>query len=107
MRYTHDCDKCIPLWTCHKYDLYFCPHEPTIIARYGNEWEEYMSWLPFKDLYPLNRAYRRAIERWLIKPTKKHINWFCKCGNWEHEYFIICPVCWKENPLDGKWNLIK
>ena len=65
--YTHDCDKCISLWSCHKYDLYYCWKSiPTIIARYWNEWSEYISWIAFKDIYPLNRAYKKAVKSNLI-----------------------------------------
>ena len=40
-RYKHDCNKCHFLGQYEKYDLYFCPKEPTVVARYSNEGDGY------------------------------------------------------------------
>ena len=44
-RYQHDCDNCRYLGEYNEYDLYYCPQGgyPTVLARYGNQGEEYTS----------------------------------------------------------------
>lgn len=32
------------------------------------------------------------------------INWKCECWYESHHYYITCPICGIENPLDGKKN---
>jgi hypothetical protein len=70
IRYKHDCKKCIYLGDYLEYDLYFCEKEPTVIARYGNEGEEYISGLPFAKIsesIPLYIAKELAIKKKLLK----------------------------------------
>ena len=72
--YEHDCDNCKFLGNYKSpesgdnqtYDLYFCPGEDTVIARYGNNGWEYASGLRFArpDGTPsLLEAKRRSIEK--------------------------------------------
>ncbi len=64
MKYTHDCENCIPLGEYFKNDLYFCVQggsSPTVIARFGNSGWQYTSGLALVKLDPrlfetLNRA---------------------------------------------------
>lgn len=73
-QHTHDCDKCTYLWSEKEYDLYYCnKSRETLIARYWDEWD-YLSWMAFKDQYPLNIAYKKAVWMNLIKPTMKKID---------------------------------
>jgi hypothetical protein len=75
----HDCDKCEFLgnftptegnYVGYIYDLYYCPNEPTIIARHGEN-GEYLSGMIFGSIYkedknyPLAEAWRRAKEKGL------------------------------------------
>jgi len=41
-RHEHDCDTCVFMGRFEKYDLYFCPSDKSLIARYG-VYGEYMS----------------------------------------------------------------
>ena len=45
MRYTHDCEDCVPLGQFQENDIYYCDQSgfdvPTVIARYGNDGSEY------------------------------------------------------------------
>ena len=63
-RHYHDCSQCHFLGRHEDNDLYFCPVEPTIIARYGAD-GDYWSGLVFgyvKDSIPgLNEALKRAL----------------------------------------------
>lgn len=44
MRYQHDCSCCKPLGQWLRHDIYFCDAAgDTVVARYGNKGEEYMS----------------------------------------------------------------
>lgn len=52
MRFQHDCDQCIPLGMTSRADLYFCPKEPTVIARYSDEGGDYSSGICFADRHP-------------------------------------------------------
>jgi hypothetical protein len=54
MRYTHDCDICIPLGQYQKNDLYYCNQHgmPTVIARFGNGGAEYTSGMGFAEIDP-------------------------------------------------------
>lgn len=71
-RHEHDCSKCKFLGQFKEYDLYFCPTEPTLIARYGPD-GEYRSGLSFGIHYKddpehsLGEAYRRAVKNEFIK----------------------------------------
>ena len=51
--FEHDCDNCQFLGqhtNIHgTYDLYICPNEPTIVARWGNHGSEYHSGIEFVD----------------------------------------------------------
>lgn len=54
MRFMHDCDICKPIQQIAEYDLYL--HEgdhPSLVARYGDEPENYLSgsdfWLPIDE----------------------------------------------------------
>lgn len=46
-RYEHDCESCTFVGVFGNYDLYTCPQgdppHPTVVARYGDEGQEYMS----------------------------------------------------------------
>ncbi len=67
MRYKHDCDKCKPLGMFLDRDLYFCNaiHD-TVIARYGDEPDEYISGLAlYRDPY-ISIAISRAKYRGYI-----------------------------------------
>jgi len=50
MRYKHDCDTCIPLGQFQENDIYFCGSlnnkaNDTVVSRYGNKPEDYISGL--------------------------------------------------------------
>lgn len=51
--YKHDCDACQFLGSTvvegEAYDLYYCAHEPTIIARWSDEGADYSSGLCFGE----------------------------------------------------------
>ncbi len=70
-RFEHDCNVCVFLGQFAGQDLYYCPGEPTVTARFGNKGEEYSSGLAFgrhhkMDLqHPLGEAYRRSRARGL------------------------------------------
>ena len=68
-RYIHDCDRCIFLGEWREYDLYFCPgSDPTVIARHGDESQDYLSGLSFGEsgiTFPLARALSMAKEKGL------------------------------------------
>ena len=69
-RYQHDCDECIFLGTHGKYDLYFCPANPTVIARYGTE-GDYLSGLALVGQVPeLAVAAELALERGLVTASQ-------------------------------------
>ncbi len=65
-RYEHDCTACVFLGQYNEYDLYFCPHEPTLIARRSSEDGDYRSGIVFalcnEPPYPLCEALRRALR---------------------------------------------
>jgi hypothetical protein len=77
-QFTHDCDNCTFLGRHEltdgrfpgKYDLYHCTAQgsATVIARYGNEGEQYTSGIVIGKQYPdspLAEALRRAVSRGL------------------------------------------
>lgn len=73
--YQHDCRQCTWLGDFqHKegiYDLYFCASEPTIIARYSDEPQDYHSGIVFGIIsYP---ALREALIRSLLLPEPRTI----------------------------------
>ena len=63
MRFEHDCDQCIPLGEFEEYDLYYCPGEPTVIARYDNDGGDYGSGLTFAFCCSEKECYKEAIRR--------------------------------------------
>lgn len=54
MRYSNDCNYCIPLGQFQENDLYYCDQHgiPTVIARYGNDGPDYTSGMGFADIDP-------------------------------------------------------
>ncbi len=66
-RFTHDCDSCTFLGTYEEHDLYFCPREPTVIARASSEGPDYCSGIVSARMgHPLLvEALYRARERGL------------------------------------------
>lgn len=78
-QWRHNCDACISLGECGKYDLYIClpsGSEGSLIARYGNEAPEYSSHLvsivkrettKTMSNHPLWQALDRATKKGLIK----------------------------------------
>ena len=69
VRYKHDCDKCRSLGEFGITDLYFCDiHTPTVIARFGNEPEDYASGLELAPYVPeLREARERAFKAGYLK----------------------------------------
>lgn len=64
MRFQHDCEQCIPLGQTERADLYFCPNEPTLIARHSDEGSDYASGIAFANFNPdLVEAKRLALEK--------------------------------------------
>lgn len=68
-RYTHDCDECCFVGSFHDatdgvdYDLYACPFEPTVVARYGDEGPDYASGLMFVGNHTaLTAAWKATLE---------------------------------------------
>ena len=63
-RFTHDCDGCRFLGQFERFDLYFCQKcdGGSVIARYGDEGDEYASAPHFIDspIEPLREAWRRV-----------------------------------------------
>lgn len=69
--YKHDCDRCTFLGNYNGHDLYFCNQFksiPTVVARFGNELEEYKSGLGILDTELLEAA-TRAKEKGILKET--------------------------------------
>lgn len=68
MRFTHDCEHCIPLGEYGDADLYYHPGEvETVIARYGDKESDYGSGLALADkIDDLGEAKKRAIAKGLI-----------------------------------------
>jgi hypothetical protein len=74
-QYTHDCEDCVFLGRFENKDLYFCSQNqgkgiskmPTIISRFGNEPQNYISglWLAENNHF-LKEAHRRAKEKGLL-----------------------------------------
>lgn len=65
--FEHDCDRCIFLAHFEGKDLYFCPGEPTVIARHSSDGGDYSSGLPFADRplsHPQHNRYLRVA--WLL-----------------------------------------
>lgn len=76
-RWNHNCEACqylghFKVSMTERYDLYYCKQKfwgPTLIARYGNESDEYISGLLFayrdRDnlTSPLGEAYRLAKQK--------------------------------------------
>lgn len=79
-KFTHDCDACTFLGTYDGIDLYFCPGEPTIIARYGDDGPEYSSGIVFGRERLLRRqngmvnhlrvAWLLAVDAGLLDPER-------------------------------------
>jgi len=77
-RYSHDCSDCVFLGQFNKYDLYFCPREPTIIARYSSEGSEYTSGIIFGIMRDEVRPgeghpLRECLVRALMIPDHRHV----------------------------------
>lgn len=67
MRFQHDCDTCIPLGMTAEADLYFCPNEPTLVARFSDEGSDYSSGICFADRNPhLAEAKKLAVAKFAI-----------------------------------------
>ena len=68
-RYKHDCEDCIFLGHFEEYDLYYCPDDnpvlTTVIARYGDIGDQYMSGLS-SSCSPLMEAKGRARKRGFV-----------------------------------------
>ncbi len=65
MQFKHDCNDCVPLGQHEGYDLYYCPNEPTVIARFSDDGPDYNSGMEFakSGLIPqLVEARNRAIK---------------------------------------------
>ena len=67
-RYQHDdCDACVYLGQFNEYDLYYCPGEPTVIARASSNGPDYFSGIIFgifnshRENHPLKEALIRAL----------------------------------------------
>ena len=84
-RFTHDCKSCIYLGRflgkIHEVrgaaDLYFCPGEYTVIARYSDEPSNYSAGIPiWKVCDPLNIALYRAVIRGIIKSTDEKLQYY-------------------------------
>ena len=71
-RYKHGCKMCEFLGQYKEYDLYFCPNEPTIIARYSDEDGDYGSGLVF-GVTSDKGCYREALVRALRTRHKQTI----------------------------------
>jgi len=66
-RFLHNCDVCVFLGHLEGNDLYFCPKEPTVLARYGDDGPEYTSGISLAELDPrLAEAFRRADKKGLL-----------------------------------------
>lgn len=62
-RFKHNCLHCIFLGVFNEYDLYGCPKNKTILARFGNNEIDYVSGYFNKDaVVELNEAYKRACK---------------------------------------------
>lgn len=71
-RYDHDCSDCIFLGQYEHYDLYFCPNEPTIVARYSSEGRDYCSGIAFA-MTSNKKCYAVALIRALQTKHKDKI----------------------------------
>lgn len=71
MRFQHDCDKCKPLGTMGRFDLYYCNQVgmSTVIARFGDDGPEYMSGMNSGNMV-LKIAQAMAIEHGYISTSK-------------------------------------
>lgn len=78
-RYDHDCTACHFLGQYKKYDLYFCPKEPTVVARFSSTDQDYNSGLVFA-ITASRHHYREAVIRAMQIPEfkEKIINNFTK-----------------------------
>lgn len=68
----HDCQQCAFLGRYGGFDLYHCPQggRPTVVARFGNHNEEFLSGLPARP-QALREAQRRSEDRGLLKPPRR------------------------------------
>ena len=71
--FKHDCKECEYLGSFEFHDLYYCTKgDPTIIARYGHNPEEYMSGIEFASGWDiLNVAKAFAMPKTISKKWKK------------------------------------
>lgn len=104
-QFEHDCDRCIFLGRHEKYDLYFCPTEPTVIARYGVD-GDYLSGLDFTNTAPsLREAGRRAVTQGLlvevVLASDYTVDWFEDVNTFDSLPKVIVPPStldrWKTN----------
>jgi hypothetical protein len=84
-RFIHDCKSCIYLGRylglIHDRrlpaDLYFCPGEYTVLARYGDEPDSYSAGIPiWKFVRPLEVAVYRAILRGIIRSSDSRLKYY-------------------------------
>lgn len=67
--FTHDCGDCLFLGRWQGFDLYFCPNEPTVLARAGDDGPDYTSGLNATTPV-LMEAHERAMRLGFIeRPT--------------------------------------
>lgn len=70
-RYEHDCRSCLFLGQYQKFDLYFCPKDPTIIARYSSDPSCYHSGIVFAviaDGRAINPYAEALVRTWRMFP---------------------------------------
>jgi len=69
-RYAHDCECCVLLGQDKDADLYYCPREGSLVARYGDDGPDYSSMPAYVVAHlehgPLTVAHRLAVERDLL-----------------------------------------
>lgn len=120
--FEHDCERCVFLGTVQRpakygpgrrehgpddpeatapFDLYFCPGEPTIIARWSSDGPDYMSGICFgvsalvegREGYPLRDAFERARERGLDMGEQGNLSKVSYCR--EHGVYVPPGTqCW-------------
>ena len=77
MRYQHNCQQCVYLGERGVYDLYYCNRNGpgrTVIARYGDGEDDYISGIEIAKKYPnsaLRVALDLAIDRGLFDKNKQ------------------------------------
>jgi len=70
-KFMHDCQSCVFLGHHEKHDLYFCPKEQTITARFDHDDSDCVIALAEEPVDPLLReAFIRACDRGLIRTDR-------------------------------------